>query len=331
MSGSALPAWLVQPLADARAQRGHTTLIHGPSGVGQFELAYRLALEILCEVRSQPEPCGQCSGCQLMRAQAHPDFFLLAPAALREGLGWSLGDEGKRDKPSRQIRIGEVRTAIDWSHSTSTRGGAKVLLIHSAEAMNEASANALLKTLEEPATGLRLWLTTANSHRLLPTLRSRCQQVSLASPAAHVASAWLESQGVPDAEVLLAAAGGHPLDALTLHADGVDAQRWRAVPRQLRSGDAASLIAWGVPRALDSLQRLAHDLACCAVGAQPRFFARADLPPAPDLTRVLDWQRSLKRVARHADHPWNAGLAVEALIADAAAMWSVDRTTLRGR
>ena len=324
--------WLAAPLTAGRTLRGHATLIHGPSGVGQFELAYRLALEALCEDRKQPEPCGVCTGCQLMNAHAHPDFLLLAPAALREGLGWTIDDDSaKRDKPSRQIRIGEIRAAIDWTHTTASRGGAKVLLIHSAEAMNEVSANALLKTLEEPGASQRLWLTTAQAQRLLPTLRSRCQHLPVPTPAAAEAVAWLTTQGVTEPLVLLAAAGGRPLDAFALHADGVDGARWRALPRQLRQGDATAMIPWGVARAVDSLQRLAHDLACRAVGAPPRFFAVADLPESPVLTGILAWQRALKRVARHAEHPWHAALTIEALTSEGAQMWADGRTTLQGR
>ena len=75
-----------------------------------------------------------------------------------------------------------MRTAIDWVVQSSSRGRAKVVLLHPAEAMNLQAASALLKTLEEPPGQARLLLSTADEARLLPTVRSRCQRIRLAAP-----------------------------------------------------------------------------------------------------------------------------------------------------
>ena len=92
-------------------------------------------------------------------------------------------------KPSKEIRVDAVRAAIEWGQKTSSRGGAKVILIHPAQAMNPTAANALLKTLEEPAGPLRLVLTTNDPEALLPTVRSRCQRLRLDLPPAAQALA----------------------------------------------------------------------------------------------------------------------------------------------
>ena len=333
--GPALLPWLAAPLAAGLASRGHALLLHGPGGVGQFELGLALASAWLCEAQDRAGgACGQCGSCRLMAAQAHPDFCLLLPAALREPLGWAGPDEGEegakagktKAKPSKEIRIGEVLAAIDWCHVTSSRGRAKVMLIHPAQAMNLIAANALLKTLEEPARGLRIVLTAQDEEALLPTLRSRCQRVRLALPPAPQALEWLASQGVVRPEVLLAASGGQPLDAHAMAADGVDSAAWERLPTAIRRGAAAGLADWPLPRLIDAMQKLCHDLMCMRAGAAPRHFSPAALAPLiqredPGWMALADWARTLTQAARHDEHAWHAGLRNEALVGQGARLW----------
>src|SRR5204862_5810007 len=138
----------------------------------------------------------RCTACHLFAQRSHPDCRVLMPDALRQRLGYADADEGEtKAKPSRDVKVDAVRTAIDWAQQTTARGVAKVLVIHPAEAMNETAANALLKTLEEPPGRLRLLLTAHDPQAPLPTLRSRCQQVPIEAPTRAVALAWLEGQG----------------------------------------------------------------------------------------------------------------------------------------
>ncbi len=325
--------WLAPVLAKAAAQRAHALLLHGPAGVGQFELALALAQGWLCEADPAPAggvACGRCAGCQAMLARRHPDFLLLVPAALRTTLGappagddaGGDGESGARGKtkPSREIRVDEVREAIAWAQQTSARGRGKALVLHPATAMNAVAANALLKTLEEPPGRVRLILCAADPEALLPTIRSRCQRVALGLPPRAEALAWLGQQGVADAEVLLDAAGGQPLEARRLRDDGFDAARWLALPRAVAAGDAGVLAGCGVARAVDALARLCHDLLLRAAGAAPRYFPPAALPAvaaSPAAAAALGaWARTLARVARHDEHPWNAPLLIEALVGE---------------
>lgn len=325
---STILPWLAEPLARAiEQQRAHATLVHGPAGVGQFHFALALASAWLCEA-GEGRPCGHCSSCRLMTAQVHPDFSLLVPEALREPLGWPLpesepGAERKERKPSREIRVDAVRTAIDWGQRTSTRGGAKVVLLHPADAINPVAANALLKTLEEPPGALRLILSAADPASLLPTVRSRCQHITLSTPSHDVALAWLQAQGVEGAATLLAAAGGQPLLAQAFAADGLTAELWRELPRLVRQGQAAPLLALPLPRLIDALQRLCHDLSLQAQGAIPRFFQQA-LPGGADAVALAQWDSELRRTARHDEHPWNAGLLAEALLLGGRKAWQIN-------
>ncbi len=318
----ALPLpWLAAPLAAVLAQqRGHSLLLHGAQGVGTLPFGLVLAQAWLCESEGEgpARPCGRCGSCHLVQSRLHPDLFVLLPETLRRAHGWLLADDkpegDDKKKPSRQVRIDEVRAAIDWAHKTSARGRGKVLLIHPAEAMNLQAASALLKTLEEPPAGTRLALGVADPALLLPTVRSRCQRVSLPAPPADEAVRWLEAQGLKDAAVLLAAAGGRPLEALALAESGIDAARWSALPRAVAAGQGAALAGWPVPRAIDAMQKLCHDALAVAVGGPPRYYPAASLPRRADAAALADWSRALARVARHDEHPWNEGLLLEALV-----------------
>ncbi|MBI3154923.1 MAG: DNA polymerase III subunit delta' [Burkholderiales bacterium] len=280
----ALPLpWLAAPLAQALAQPGHALLVVGAPGVGALELQMTLAQAWLCEARPAgapaAPPCGRCASCRLVQARTHADLRVLLPEAQRVARGWEPageGGEGKR-KPSRWIRIAEVREAIAWAATTSGRARAKVLLLHPGEALQREAASALLKTLEEPPSGMRIVLSCTDPERLLPTVRSRCQRVRLPAPAAAQAAQWLAARGLPDPAVLLSAANGGPLDALALHGAGIDAAAWAALPRALADGRSQAWADWPLPRALEALHKLCHDLMAVACGAAPRYF------PAPAL------------------------------------------------
>ena len=326
--------WLAAPLQAALAtQRSHALLVQGPRGVGQFDLSLALAQGWLCESPSLPRPCGGCASCKLVQARSHPDLLVLLPEALREPLGWGVAgseegdaaasaDASAKRKPSKDIRIDEVRLAVAFAQTTSARGRAKVVVLHPVERMNMTSANALLKTLEEPAGAARLVLSTSAPEALLPTIRSRCQGVPLRLPDVDVAAKWLAAREVAQPTVLLAATGGQPQEALQWAGEGVTADTWLALPRQLASGDAGSLGGWPLPRLIDMLQKLCHDLLRHAVGAAPRYFPAGSLGASASINKLNQWSVELQAHVRHAEHPWNAGLMVDALVEQARAAMS---------
>ena len=346
MSASLLP-WLAVPLAQGLALRAHALLLHGPGGVGQFELGMALATGWLCEAGpDQPRPCGHCVACRLMTAHMHPDFHLLLPEALREPLGWDGAPEegadgeaagkGAKAKPSKEILVKAMRAAIEWGQKTSSRGRAKVILIHPAQAMNLTAANALLKTLEEPAGRLRLVLTTHDPEVLLPTVRSRCQRLRLDLPPQAQALDWLSAQQVVRPEVLLAGAGGQPLDAAAMAADGVDSDAWEHLPAAVRRGHANAVADWPLVRLVDALQKLCHDLMCLRAQVAPRYFGAVTLQPLmqagePSWTALAAWAGELALAARHEEHPWHSGLRSEALVGQGARLWQTPRSQTPAR
>lgn len=304
------------------SQRAHALLLHGPQGVGQFELALTLAQAWLCEAgQGGSQPCGVCASCHLVQAHSHPDLLVLVPEALQQSLGWGGAgdDEGGTDraskaKPSKEIKVEAVRAAVSFAQTTSARGRVKVVVLYPAERMNVVSANTLLKTLEEPPGNARFVLCGAAPGALLPTIRSRCQSVPMALPPVEQAAEWLRQQGVADPAVLLAATGGQPQLALEWQQQGVDAALWSRLPALVRQGEAAALATWPLPRVIDALQKLCHDAACVAVGAPPRYFAVSSIAPGARAAALAAWARELGRVARHDEHAWNAGLLIESLV-----------------
>lgn len=335
--------WLEQPLAQLIAQqRGQALLVQGSPDIGALELVMAFAQGQLCEgPGTNGRPCGQCASCRLVQARAHPDLLLLMPEALRQQQRWPIAidkpesdgsDDGKaRKRASRQIRIEEVRLALDWASSTSSRGRLKLLVLHPADVLNLHAASALLKTLEEPPQAVRIVLTTTDPALLLPTIRSRCRLWTMPPPALDQALPWLQAGGVGEPAVLLAAAGGNPLRAHAMFSAGIDAGVWRALPKALARGEAAMLAGWPLGQVLDALQRLCHDLMRRAAGGEPLYFEEASLPPAPPMQACVEWQRELLRVARHAEHPWQESLLLESLVLSARRSLQAADSRPRGR
>lgn len=194
-----------------RVQLPHALLFLGQRGLGKAELARAFAASLLCE-QSTPDgaACGQCLACGWFAEGNHPDFRLLQPEVLNDTVD---GEEGKK-KASQQITIDQVRELDDFLNVGTHRAGLRVILIHPAEAMNRNTANALLKSLEEPAPGTVFLLVSSEPLRLLPTLRSRCQAVPISVPPMDVAADNLRQAGLKTPERWLALAGGAPFLAL---------------------------------------------------------------------------------------------------------------------
>ena len=317
--------WQADVLQRARAlDKAHALLVHGPAGAGHLELSLVLAQRWLCEATAAA-PCGRCGSCHLVRTRVHPDLLIVVPDAQRSQYNWQseedVGATKSEAKPSRDIRVQQVRQAIAWSRNSSGRGRGKVMVLHSADALNLTAANALLKTLEEPPGQLRLLLTSTDPERLLPTVRSRCQRLPIDLPTPIVALAWLAQRGTPDAPAVLALASGSPLEALALAEEGIDAQ-WRLqLPKRVAAGDASPLLGRPLPRVIELLGKLAHDLLAAGQGAAPRYFEPGSLPGAPDQVAWLAWHSALLQAARHDEHPWQAPLLIESLVTQAAALW----------
>lgn len=317
--------WLGRQLAALLAQRGHAWLLHGPSGLGQYTLALDLARAWLC---AQPGPhaaCGACESCHAIEVRTHADLCVLMPETVMQQRQWPLGEKAqaelddKKRKPSREIRVDAMRDAIEFSQRTSAWGRGKVVLVYPAERMNPVTANALLKTLEEPAGDVKFVLASDAAQQLLPTIRSRCLGHAMAWPGADELTPWLAGQGM-DAEAAatwLRAAGGRPDDALALAGSGMDARHWSALPRAVQRGEIGAMQGWSPAEIVVTLHKICHDMQLHACGAEPRFFHVRDLPRPPSLAALSRWGQALARASRTMEHPFNPGLMHEALLSQA--------------
>ena len=322
MTAQVKAPWIAAQLRQLLQQRGHAWLLQGPSGLGQYPLALELVRTWLCEAPTPEGACGHCSSCHAIDVRTHADLLVLMPETVMIELGWPLGEKAQADiddkkrKPSREIRVDAMRDAIEFAQRTDARGRGKAVLVYQAERMNTITANALLKTLEEPPGDTRFVLASESVHQLLPTIRSRCLGHTMTWPTTSEAVDWLGHAGIPaqDVETLLRAAGGRPEDALAMSRAGVDARHWSALPKSIARGDAGAMVDWSPDRVVDGLLKLCHDLMAVRAGAAPRFFQPADLPQAPSFAALSNWSRELGRTQRTVDHPYNAGLMLEALV-----------------
>jgi DNA polymerase III subunit delta' len=328
-----------QRLQQLRSHWPHALLLHGQAGIGKLQFARHLAKGLLCESpQANGEPCGTCAACHWFEQGNHPDYRIVVPEALageiapasEDGKDEAKADkgdseEGKKSRaPSKEIRIEQVRSLLDFTGVGSHRGGLRVVVLYPAEALNVAAANALLKTLEEPPAGVVFLVVSARIDRLLPTIISRCRQWPMGTPAPEAATAWLAQQGVDDAPALLAEAGGAPLAALALaHDENRTLRDWTLA--QLGAGPACDAFACGealqklpVPLVLGWLQRWVYDLLAERTAGRPRYFPQADqalgrCAAKLDAAALARYLKTVTRQRAVENHPLNARLVFEEL------------------
>ncbi len=319
MNDQTTPPWIKRQAKSLLLQNGHAWLLHGASGLGQYSLALELAKSWLCEQPGEEGACGICPACHAIEVRTHADLFMLMPEETMLDLAWPLGEKAqselddKKRKPSKEIRIDAMREAIEFTQRTSSRGRAKVVLIYPAESMNTVTANALLKTLEEPPGDMRFVLASEAVHQLLPTIRSRCMMHGMVWPQPSESMDWLQGHGLggEDASGLLNAAGNRPEDAYQYFQQGRSANAWSVLPKALMRGDGEPFKNLTALELLDLLQKLSYDLLAKAIGAAPRFFQPDSLPAVSNLAILSDWSRDLMQARRTIEHPFNPGLLQE--------------------
>ena len=161
----------------------HAYLFQGPSGSGKSKAARAFAAEILSAGSDEPDDVRRRA---LLDPSPHPDLVWLAPK------GMSHAVKEIRDRVIHQAPLSPFE------------GSARVFVIESAEALNEESQNAMLKTLEEPPPHAHLILLSAESEGVLPTIASRCQVIEFGALAPEVIEEELD--GLASSETLHAAA-----------------------------------------------------------------------------------------------------------------------------
>lgn len=294
-------------------------LLTGAQGIGKDRFARFVAQSLLCEAPAADHAaCGQCEACRWFLAGNHPDYRLLAP-----------DDERDDDKPARKlllIKVEAVRDIIEFAQLSAHRGGRRVVLVEPAETLNLASANALLKILEEPPEGVHFVLVAHRPRRLLPTILSRCRAFPLTPPAADVALAWLETAGVDNPEIELARAGGAPF-ALT---DGARVPLREKFAAVLAHPDAQAILALSgeldraklaLAEPLDWLRKWLHDLLAAGTASPVRYYpdhaaAIERLSHRVPAVRFARFDHEIVALAPYGQHTLNVRLQVEKLLFD---------------
>jgi len=314
----------------------HALLLIGQRGLGKFQLARAFAAGLLCEQSTADgRACGQCLACGWHSQGNHPDFRLLQPEALVDSEG--EGDDAKdgKKKASQQITIDQVRGLDEFLGIGTHRAGLRIVIVYPAEAMNRSTANALLKTLEEPAPDTLFLLVSNEPLRLLPTIRSRCQAVPVGLPPTERVLAMLVDAGVSDPAHWLALAGGAPILATELAQSGQGGWLEQLVGRLAAGGKGDALASAadvdkllrdskgkvGLRQVVEWTQKWVVDLVLARQRLPVRYFARhqatiSALVEMAAVEKLLRFHRHLLQVRRQVEQPLNARLFLEELFLD---------------
>ncbi len=177
-------------------------LFYGPEGVGKFTTALYLGMAMNCHSTLDKRPCGVCPSCKKFLSFTHPDFLYIFPFPKEAGKSdVTVDGEIRSDKTLQEyeeyvqnkintpwkeyffsknigIRIASIRMLEHRIQLSPNEGNYKVCIIEHADTMTVQAANAFLKTLEEPPEDTIIILTTSKPNSLLPTIISRCQQLT---------------------------------------------------------------------------------------------------------------------------------------------------------
>lgn len=309
----------------ARAQVRHAYLVTGPDQVGKRTLALAFAQAIQCARRApgQDDACGVCDNCRKIAHGTHPDTLVLALPL----------DE--HHKPKANYGIGQVREVIANLALRPTEGRRRIYLIPNAELFLLPGMQAMLKTLEEPPSTSMILLTAVSADLLLPTIRSRCQEVALSPVPAATLAERLQGRVGGDADRARAVAdlaGGLPGWAIQAIEQpellAARHQTLRALAALTRASRAERIAAAGVyaPDRETARRTLAlwlpwwRDVALAAHGAPDIIRHRADRDLIASQARLAGPQgaerfvRALATALRELDQNANPRLTLDVLL-----------------
>lgn len=299
----------------------HALLLRGRAGTGKHDFALAMAKSVLCpHAGVQFQACGNCPSCLWFAEGTHPDFMLIGPEDAE------TIDEAPKKKTAKksQISVAKIRQLLDYlTLSSHQQHGRRVIIISPADMLNSASANALLKVLEEPPANTLFLLVTSQPQRLLATITSRCQAVDMTLPSKSEALAWLSTQQVNNADNALNLAGGAPLLALQIAEEGEANQsllKNLALGAKLDPFACAPLfLGLGMERAIETLQKWSFDLLAYKLAQALRYHAQQanalqNLAKSVNLKYLLSFQDKLLEAKKTANHPLSNEVQLEHIL-----------------
>ena len=296
----------------------HAYLLEGGAGTGKLTLARALAARYLCHRPEGGDACGQCRSCRMLAEGNHPDYLELP----REGRALKIERFVRRSGEGEGT---EQEPVLEFMRYKPLLEHGRVCVVPRAERMDEAAANAFLKTLEEPPPGSLFILTAAARERLIGTVVSRCRRVIVAPlSAAAIAAALARPRHDADAGAEEGDAGEAPAPL---------GEKEREVVAQMAAGSLGAawrLAAGGTLEDWKALDASWRDFtpAAAAAWAESVLQELADLKTADEKrARVLYWldmaALKVRRLARRGavsalgaagalERLWKAGERLEA-------------------
>ena len=167
-----------EQLSQQEGRRGlsHAYIISGPAGAGRHTLGRLLAMGMLCTSETG-RPCGICGPCTKVLRGLHPDVSVIT------GTG-----------AVKSIAVDQVRALRSDAYIRPNEGARKIYLLEGADQMNASAQNAMLKLLEEGPPYAAFLLLASNAGGLLQTVRSRCEELSLAPVPLKECEVWLRDR-----------------------------------------------------------------------------------------------------------------------------------------
>ncbi len=309
-----------QHIMQQRNHMPHALLLRGSTGVGKLDFTLELARSLLCQTPRDTHACGVCASCNWYKEMHHPDFRLISPEDAE------ANDESPKKKTAKksQISVAQIRQLIDYlSLSAHQVNQTRVILIAPAETLNSASANALLKMLEEPPANTVFLLVSNQPQRLLPTILSRCQAIDMPVPNRNEALIWLNQQGVKNSESLLDYAGGAPLSALSyaeVNPTITSLINQLALGSKLQAYVCAPVFTTlGMEQAIDILQKWIADLTYYKLAQKTRYHtlhtnALQALCKSVNLNLLMRFQQKLNDAKKTANHPLSNEMQLENML-----------------
>lgn len=340
---------LWQKLMREDGLRSHALLLKGREGIGKLTFARLLIKSILCNKPTvEGVACGNCASCNWFEQKTHPNFFMISTEAFLavQTQSSSYEDQIQTDNKanktsSQQIGIGQIRELDDFVYLSGHQSSHKIILIYPAEAMNKAASNALLKKLEEPPEQVLFILISHQPQRLLPTIKSRCQQIAMPVPERQTALQWLAQQikerraleqranddidnnEIEKLQAVLALSSLAPFKALRFEESYDQHRQFVAGLSKPESFDplneADRLKNQDLTMIIDWMQKWCYDLLCLGACDSIRYHPHCEtnirsIAKRINLQKLLDYQQFLNTQQSLANHPLQARLFLEAML-----------------
>lgn len=288
-------------------------LLTGIEGLGQAEFAQETARLLLCETPTKTA-CGHCRQCHLIATGVHPDLLYMQP-----------------EQEGRVIKIEQIREAIDRVAKTPQLAARQVVIINALDQLNIKSANALLKTLEEPSGDVVFILICYRLGSVPVTILSRCQKLHFSVRDGTQALSWLQQQCADHSqlEVLLKLAFGAPLKAQQMAEKNILALRDQCLKKLLGTAEGHplkgvdELLKHNIHDLLLLFRTLLDDIRRCQLGVSEALLTHSDRVRPLErcaqqysqalLQRRLDQVQQIERALTDGIH-LNLQLAIEGLV-----------------